>query len=117
MAIPLVNKVVIEMYKLAQFPNDKKNGDFAGKDGIWMSIVNISAKCSIPIKGSIDYNIVNEGTSTAYLFEGAVVILPGMQWSPTKSTPLPYINEPVITFSNDPQLTRNFVSTPPPPVQ
>lgn len=108
MAVTLLNKVVIEIYKKAQFPNDKKNGELSGADGVWMNAVNIAAKCSIPIKGAIDYNIDNQGSSTAYLFDGAVVIPPGTQWTPTKSTNLPYINEPIITFTGDYQLTRNI---------
>lgn len=112
--MPLLNKIVIEIYKKAQFPNDKKNGDLSNADGIWMNVVNITAKTSIPIKGAIDYNIDNQGTSTAYLFEGAVVIPPGTQWTPTKSSPLPYINEPIITFSGDTQLTRIITNAAPP---
>lgn len=110
MAITLLNKVVIEMQKKSQFTSDKKNAELAGADGIVFSVVNISQKCSLPIKGCTDYVIDNQGSSTAYLFEGAVVIPPGTQWSPKKSSPLPFINEPVITFSGDTQLTRNFAA-------
>lgn len=102
MAIALVYHCVILQYKKGQFP--EKSG-FTG-DGVIMSVEHVWKKGEIPVRGCVDFCIRNVGTAKAFLFDGAVVINPGESWFPTKSTPLPLINQPVLTFEGDYQLSR-----------
>lgn len=115
MAVPLVKYVIIIQYKASIF--DQKSAVLPGESGLFMSIESIrDNKAEIPVKGCVDFAIINKGTAKAFLFDGAIEILPGQTWFPQKSSPLPLINQPVITFEGDFQQSRNSADllTPPP---
>lgn len=119
MAVALTKHVFIIQYKANNF--DEKSAVFPGAPGVLMSVEHIhgdviTSKQELPVKGCVDFSITNKGTAKAYLFDGAVEILPGQTWFPQKSTSLPIINQPVLTFEGDAQLTRSVadVITPAP---
>lgn len=119
MAVALTKKVIIIQYKLGKF--DEKSPIFAGQPGVQMSVEHIhgdvnTSRVELPVKGCIDYEVINDGSAKVYLFDGAIVILPGQNWTPPKSSPLPLINNPFLTFEGDFQQTRSvadLVLTPP----
>lgn len=109
MAAALDKHVLIIQYRPGKFP--EKQAVNPGQDGVLISVDHIrdtDDKKEIPIKGCIDFSIVNVGSAKAYLFDGAIEILPGQTWFPQKSTPLPLINQPVLTFEGDFQLSRSL---------
>lgn len=115
MAVQLKKHVVIIQYKPGNF--DGKSVVLPGMPGLIMSVEHVyDNKTEIPVKGCVDFAITNKGTAKAFLFDGAIEILPGQTWFPQKSSPLPLINQPVITFEGDFQQTRSLldlVVTPP----
>lgn len=119
MAAPLIKHLVVIQYKLGTFPS--KSPVFPNEKGLIQSVEHLhgdvanSANYELPIKGCIDYEVVNKGTSIAYLFDGAIEILPGQNYSPAKSSNLPLINNPKVTFEGDFQMTRAIADLVVPP--
>lgn len=109
MAAALDKHVVIIQYKPGKFPDNSAINP--GENGVIMSVEHIrdiDKKTEIPVKGCIDFSITNVGTAKALLFDGAIEILPGQTWFPQKSTHLPLINQPTLTFEGDVQLSRSI---------
>ncbi len=120
MAGPALTKhLVVIQYKPGKF--DPSGKVLPGQDGVNASVEHVHGdvglgQFELPVKGCIDYEVKNEGSAIAYLYDGAIVILPGQSWTPAKSTPLPLINQPKVTFQGDYQMSRNandLVSPPP----
>ena len=115
MAVALTKKIIIIQYKLGKF--DEKSSIFPGQPGVQMSVEHLhgdvnTSRVELPVKGCIDYEVINVGSAKAYLFDGAIVILPGQVWTPPKSSPLPLINNPFLTFEGDYQQTRSALDLP-----
>jgi len=110
MAAPLVKHLIVIQYRLATFPSTSPV--FPNEKGLIQTTdhlrgdVSASANYELPIKGCIDYEVVNKGTARAFLFDGAIEILPGQSYTPPKSSPFPLINQPKVQFEGDFQLTR-----------
>lgn len=106
MAVPLVKHVIVIQFKKAKF--DAKSAVFPGEEGVRIDVDHIRDNGKeIPIKGCVDFCLVNQGTAKAFLFNGAITILPGQSWFPQKSSPLPIVNQPVLIFEGDYQLSRS----------
>jgi hypothetical protein len=99
----LINKVLLTKYVLAKW----KDGGVE-KDGVNLTMDYFNGKMELPIKGCVDFTVTNVGTAKAYINGNSIVILPGQSWSPPKSTPLPIINQPSLSFENDFENTRNI---------
>jgi len=120
MAAPLVKHLIVIQYRLGTFPNTSpiypnEKGLIQTTDHLRGDVAS-SANYDLPIKGCVDYEVVNKGTAKAYLFDGAIEILPGQSYTPPKSSPYPLINQPTVTFEGDFQMTRAIADLVVPPV-
>lgn len=107
---PPTKHILLIQYRLGKF--DAQSKIMAGQDGIKQSVERIygdvgTGRTELPVKGSINYEVINKGTAVAYLFNGAVEILPGQNWVTTNRSNLPLIDQPTLTFDGDYQQTRN----------
>lgn len=98
----LVNKLMLVIYKQVPYVGSPTG------TGVKMSVQHVDRKGELPIKDAVDFTVYNTGTSKAYLFGSAVEILPGQTWSPPKSTPLPIVDQPLLKFEGDYEITRNI---------
>ena len=120
MAVALKKHVLVIQYKLGKF--DPASKIMPGQDGLKCSVENIhgdvgTGRTQLPVIGCVDYEVFNAGTAIAYLFDGAVKILPGQGWAPQKSSPLPLIDQPTLTFQGDYQQSRNVADLGSPVIQ
>lgn len=102
--------ILVIQYRLGKF--DPSSKILPGQDGLKMSVEHVygdvgTGRAELPVKGCVDYEVFNKGTAVAYLFDGAIEILPGQGWGPSKSSPLPLIDQPNLTFDGDYQRSRN----------
>lgn len=101
--------ILLIQYRPGKF--DAKSKIMAGKDGLKMSVEHVygdvgTGRTELPVSGSINYEVINKGTAVAYLFDGAIEILPGQNWVTTNVSGLPLIDQPNITFDGDYQRSR-----------